>query len=313
MTRILLCAPVSVLLRCLFVGLSSRLLITANAFHARNHHRGGLGGPTIRHLSPPPVPAIYDPRQKSLVTPGYSALHPENIIGAWRPNQKMTGTYGTNAYWLRSPYFHYFRQVWGNAPFIDGNFRAWMAGQFKGYEKPTSINKIGQNTKALPGWLHYYDRKYDPIKDPPFDSEFSLFDAQKRLHGPIDKLEEDCSEGNYPHPCGERHAEYIKAMSKMAEELSGGVEGSGSGKDEASAAHTGSGSGSGPVSLEFARGKTQLGVWWSDEPAKGEVPAVMPKRPPPPPAIPPPPAYLIGPSELAANAKANDATATDST
>lgn len=197
----------------------------------------------------------------------------------------MTGTYGTNAYWQSSPYFHYFRQVWGNAPFIDGNFRAWMAGQFKGYQKPTMINKIGQTTQALPAWLHYYDRKYDPIKDPPFESEFALFDRQKRLHGPIEKLETDCSEGNYPHPCGDRHKQYQEAMRKNADSLTAGGGGSGSGSGSGSAAAA-SGSGPGHVSLEFATGKSQLGVWWSDTGGGGEPPVVMPKPPPPPPAVP---------------------------
>ena len=37
-------------------------------------------------------------------------------------------------------------QIWGNAPFIDGNFRAWMAGQFRGYKKPTEVNQVSADT-----------------------------------------------------------------------------------------------------------------------------------------------------------------------
>ena len=57
-----------------------------------------------------------------------------------------------------------------------------------------------------------------------------------------DKLEADCSEGDYPHPCGERHQEYVKAMRKQTDEADDlSDSGSGSGAVSASlCSHVGS-------------------------------------------------------------------------
>jgi hypothetical protein len=93
----------------------------------------------------------------------------------WAPNLRASGGLNEKDKWRQSPYWRYFRRVWGDAPFIDGNFRLWLSGALRGeFDKPRRPVR-GQTTKALPAALRYFDSKYDPIIDTPFESSFDLF------------------------------------------------------------------------------------------------------------------------------------------
>lgn len=56
----------------------------------------------------------------------------------------------------------------------DQNFELWLRGFFKDFALPRHPQS-GQTTRGLPAWLHYYSSKYDPLKDPPYASDFALF------------------------------------------------------------------------------------------------------------------------------------------
>eukprot|EP00505_MAST-04D_sp_SCG-Rhode-Island_P003648 Stramenopile-MAST_4_protein_3648 len=117
--------------------------------------------------------------------------------------------------WKSNPYFKYFQHVWGNAPFIDSNFRLWLSGGFKNFRVGAHKQQF-QTTKALPAYMHYYGTEYDPLMDPPYPSEESLYATN-----PDDKVSEipeaemtkkdllsDCSQAfgpralGYKRPCG---------------------------------------------------------------------------------------------------------------
>jgi hypothetical protein len=74
--------------------------------------------------------------------------------------------YGNSPYMQKNPYWNYFRNVWGDAPFIDGNFQLWTQGLFKGFNNPDHMIQ-SQKTLGLPAWMHYYDPAYDPLLDQP--------------------------------------------------------------------------------------------------------------------------------------------------
>ena len=79
---------------------------------------------------------------------------------SWDPNLRARGGFNDKEKWRHNPYWRYFRRVWGNAPFIDGNFRLWLSGALKGdFAKPNRPVK-GQTTKALPAALRYFDSRW---------------------------------------------------------------------------------------------------------------------------------------------------------
>eukprot|EP00943_MAST-04B_sp_MAST-4B-sp1_P006255 g6255.t1 len=112
-------------------------------------------------------------------------------------------------YWEKNPYFSYFKQVWGNAPFLDSNFRLWMSGAFKNFKVGSQPQKY-QTTKALPAYLHYFGREYDPLVDPPYPSEDALYSDTKDYIHKISEKEskksadelEDCSQPFSPKALG---------------------------------------------------------------------------------------------------------------
>ena len=134
-------------------------------------------------------------------------------------------------YWDKNPYFSYFKKVWGNAPFLDSNFRLWMSGAFKNF-KVGSLPQKSQTTKALPAYLHYYGREYDPLVDPPYPSEEALYSDTKDYIQKISEAEskgspesaEDCSQAfspsalGYKRPCGVNNVpagSYTKAKAEF--------------------------------------------------------------------------------------------------
>lgn len=145
----------------------------------------------------------------------------------WRPKNLKDGGYNRDPYWQDNAYWKYFKQVWGDAPFADANYRLWLSGFFKNFDLPRQARKY-QTTKALPAWMHYYDRAYDPTQDPPvrpppralrrallltrrvvalqYESEYALFGKGKAPEAAGDPtsedLKEDCSEGTMQRPCG---------------------------------------------------------------------------------------------------------------
>eukprot|EP00945_MAST-04E_sp_MAST-4E-sp1_P005568 g5568.t1 len=112
-----------------------------------------------------------------------------------------------------NPYWNYFKQVWGNAPFLEANYRLWLSGGLKNFKVGQHSQKF-QTTKALPAFLHYYGTDYDPLVDPPYPSEEALYaDTKEALASPSEaesKPEEslsDCSQAfgpkalGYKRPC----------------------------------------------------------------------------------------------------------------
>jgi hypothetical protein len=119
-------------------------------------------------------------------------------------------------YWKKNPYYDYFKKVWGNAPLLDSNFRLWMKGYFKSFKVPNQARSY-QQTKALPSFLHYYGKTYDPLLDPPYKSEFDLFSsgsegsesvAPPKIEGKTGAIRDDCTRSpfknalGYKRPCG---------------------------------------------------------------------------------------------------------------
>ena len=121
-------------------------------------------------------------------------------------------------YWKQNQYYKYFQQVWGNAPLLDANFKLWMKGYFKSFHVPNQARAF-QQTKALPAFLHYYGKTYDPLLDPPYASDFDLFgrgsgtqgdknEAAPIVEGKTGKVRDDCTRSpfknalGYKRPCG---------------------------------------------------------------------------------------------------------------
>ena len=52
-------------------------------------------------------------------------------MNTWSPNLRGSGGFNEKEKWRASPYWRYFRRVWGSAPFIDGNFALWLSGALK--------------------------------------------------------------------------------------------------------------------------------------------------------------------------------------
>ena len=124
----------------------------------------------------------------------------------------------------QNPYWQYFKKIWGNAPMIDTNFRLWLSGFFKSYTQPKQSQPY-QETPAVPAYFHYYGKTYDPLKDPPYESEFNLFDptgpsGAAAPAAPIGKLDgnvrSDCTSATrfansagYKRPCGVNEKEAL--------------------------------------------------------------------------------------------------------
>lgn len=140
----------------------------------------------------------------------------ESSSGA-KGTMKMKGSFSSESYWQHNPYYTYFKQVWGNAPFLDANFRLWSEGFFKNFHLPRQARPY-QQTKALPAFLHFYGTTYDPLVDPPYTTEFDLFaqsggegaqsgsEATPEANG--ETIKDDCSSSQfseaqgYKRPCG---------------------------------------------------------------------------------------------------------------
>ena len=131
-------------------------------------------------------------------------------------NTKTLRPFQSEALWGANPYWKYFQKVWGNAPFAESNFRLWLHGYFKNFKMPRKAQKF-QETQALPAFLHYYGKAYDPLLDPPYASEFDLFGSGSEGGGsesaqppPIDgdAVRADCSHSpfknamGFKRPCG---------------------------------------------------------------------------------------------------------------
>ena len=169
-------------------------------------------------LGLPALPTISTPNVDPFVPPSLelqSQLAPFSGITStgdvWSPNLRGTGGFNNKEKWRHNPYWQYFRRVWGNAPFIDANFRLWLSGALKGEFSKPSRPVRGQTTKALPAALRYFDSRfvfylhgfcavscvvsvfrglvyvtflflqqiatlrYDPTIDTPYDSAYDLF------------------------------------------------------------------------------------------------------------------------------------------
>jgi hypothetical protein len=143
----------------------------------------------------------------------------ETVSGA-KGSVKTQGSFAAESYWQHSPYYTYFKKVWGNAPFLDANFRMWSEGFFKNFHLPRAARPY-QQTKALPAFLHFYGKTYDPLIDHPYNTEFDLFgqasaageggaqsgsEATPEANG--ETIKEDCSQTQfgmaqgYKRPCG---------------------------------------------------------------------------------------------------------------
>jgi len=110
-----------------------------------------------------------EPAIQSDGTEGNGAYYQGNYLPTTRVLPKQH-----QKYWRNSPYWNYFRSIWGGAPMADENFELWLRGYFKDFTLPRHPQD-GQTTRGLPAWLHYYNTKYDPLLDPPYESDFSLF------------------------------------------------------------------------------------------------------------------------------------------
>ena len=191
-------------------------------------------------------------------------------MSPWHPNNRDaedSGPYNNDPYWQDNPYWNYFKQVWGKAPFADANFRLWMSGAMKGFGKPRHPQK-GQTTRALPAWLHYYHGNYNPLLDTPYASDYALFSengekAPKDALRGSEALKLDCSEEGKPRPCGVQDDSaytYTPGRKKIMHPM------------------------------HLAAGWVRLDNYWAR--ANGDaLPANMPKPPEEPPQ---PPAFVIG-------------------
>ena len=122
-------------------------------------------------------------------------------------------SYDNDPYWRsKNPYWSYFKKVWGNAPFIDGNFRLWLSGGMRKFHIQRHP-QMHQHTLGLPAWMHYMDSKYDPLLDTPYLSEYSIFgpgsetgNSQKanmaENAGGSEGIHQDCSDGSWPNALG---------------------------------------------------------------------------------------------------------------
>ena len=150
-------------------------------------------------------------------TEGNNAYYSGNYVKApdtnGEHNERNKGLHSSE-YWHQNPYYSYFKKVWGNAPFLDANFRLWTKGYFKSFKVPNQA-KSYQQTKALPAFLHYYGKTYDPLLDPPYKNEYDLFGsggeaAASEAAAPIngETIKDDCTQSpfknamGYKRPCG---------------------------------------------------------------------------------------------------------------
>ena len=106
-----------------------------------------------------------------------------------------------------------------------------MSGAFKNFKVGSHPQKF-QTTKALPAYLHYFGREYDPLVDPPYPSEEALYSDTKEFIDKISENEyknskgalEDCSQAfgpsalGYKRPCTVNKVEagsYTKAKDEF--------------------------------------------------------------------------------------------------
>jgi hypothetical protein len=127
----------------------------------------------------------------------YAGNYQPGFVGdANNPHTSFGGRKGQGAqYWHDNPYWDYFKQVWGAAPFIDANFRLWMSGYMKKFPGASHHLEDG-NTNVLPTWLGYTHEKYDPLTDPPYRSTEDIFG------GKMKEAAEDCSQPFGPYALG---------------------------------------------------------------------------------------------------------------
>ena len=127
----------------------------------------------------------------------YAGNYQPGFVGdANNPHTSFGGRKGQGAqYWHDNPYWDYFKQVWGAAPFIDANFRLWMSGYMKKFPGASHHLEDG-NTNVLPTWLGYTHEKYDPLTDPPYRSAEDIFG------GKMNEAAEDCSQPFGPYALG---------------------------------------------------------------------------------------------------------------
>ena len=138
----------------------------------------------------------------------YAGNYQPGFVGdANNPHTSFGGRKGQGAqYWHDNPYWNYFKEVWGGAPFIDANFRLWMSGYMKKFPGASHHLEDG-NTNVLPTWLGYTHEKYDPLTDPPYRSTDDIFG------GKMNEAKEDCSQPfgpyalGYKRPCAKSGAE----------------------------------------------------------------------------------------------------------
>jgi len=197
-------------------------------------------------------------------------------------------------YWRKSPYWNYFKSVWGDAPMADTNFELWMRGFFKDFTVPRHPQE-GQTTRGLPAWLHYYSSKYDPLVDPPYVSDFALFATEEGAEAAEKKRPDglenggyssegpvfsDCSEMNQKEhidrPCGVRTAQRyaVRPYSKVGNSGKYGLD-----KKHWTDARNMAGPIAGTPGDESLKDTyIKVDKWWAN--AKGD--ALLPNMPPPP-------------------------------
>jgi hypothetical protein len=140
-------------------------------------------------------------------TDGSHAYHSGNVVPGGLENPQVKGRrFDEQTYWHNNPYWKYFKQIWGNAPMIDSNFRLWLSGFFKSYSVPHE-SQAYQETKGLPAFYHYFGKTYDPLVDPPYASDYELYgkDAKSgvKAHTPNgNTIQSDCTSSNFLRASG---------------------------------------------------------------------------------------------------------------
>ena len=176
----------------------------------------GSGTDAYKNLKPrePPIHYPGKPLLQPDGTEGNGVYYAGNYqpAGPWDPNTAQN-SYDNDPYWRgKNPYWNYFKKVWGNTPFIDGNFRLWLSGGFRKFHMHRHP-QMHQHTLGLPAWLHYYDSHYDPLLDTPYLSEYAIFGpGSESGNSPrmnikdnaagSEGIHRDCSDGSWPNALG---------------------------------------------------------------------------------------------------------------
>lgn len=184
--------------------------------HQSGGDDAGAGSDAYQNLKPLELPIHYPgkPDVQPDGTEGNGLYYAGNYqpAGPWDPNTAQN-SYDNDPYWRgKSPYWDYFKKVWGNAPFIDGNFRVWLQGGFRTFHMQRHP-QMHQHTLGLPAWMHYYDPHYDPLLDTPYLSEYAIFGPgseagqSPKVNLPdnaagSEGIHRDCSDGSWPNALG---------------------------------------------------------------------------------------------------------------